>query len=251
MTLERRVAKVELTLTPAQAVVLWLEETLQHGSLRAYVHWLKEQPNSADPLVRLPRQVRQAVQDALKGYPKQHVAVAIERAERDVIFLYKLFMAVNARVLEARKADALGYLWLLERLRRLGDTPPAQLRKEAASWREHALPRAGEAYALAGAVEGLAERYFGGHTPLLPDEAEGLAQATQGWDALLAMYTDQLWKLPAKQQHALALTPEIARRGGAALAAHDSMSLVVLAKAETLQLLGDYKGAALLVEPYL
>jgi len=26
---------------------------------------------------------------------------------------------------------------------------------------------------------------------------------------------------------------------------------VVLAKAETLQLLGDYKGAALLVEPYL
>lgn len=53
--------------------------------------------------MRLPRQVRQAVQDARKGRPKGDIAAAVERAERDVTFLFQLFMAVNSRVLVERR----------------------------------------------------------------------------------------------------------------------------------------------------
>ena len=239
---DKRLVKVEYSLTPKQAVVLWLEETLQHGSVQAYAHWLKDQPASAYPLFRRPGQVRQAVKDAMRGRPREVIERAVERAERDVTFLFKLFMAVNARVLVEQRTDALGYLWLLERLRRLWDAPPTVLRKEAAAWREHALLLVSEAYALAGMVEGLAQRYFGGHTLLFPAEAEGVAQATQAWDTLLAMYTDHLYLLPPKQRQALALTPEFARAGGCLLVSHDVEFLVAQAKAETLQLLGDYEG---------
>ena len=43
-SLETRLDRVEQGLTPQQAIVLWLEETHQHGSLLAFVAWLKEQP---------------------------------------------------------------------------------------------------------------------------------------------------------------------------------------------------------------
>lgn len=113
------------------------------------------------------------------------------------------------------------------------------------------MPLAGETYALATAIEDVARRYFEGLVPLFPAEAEGVAQATQAWDGLLEMYTDQLYPLPPKQRKALALTPEIARAGGGLLVSHDVAYLVAQAKAETLQLMGDYDGAATLVEPYL
>lgn len=127
----KRLDKLEGSLTPKQAMLLWLEEAQQHGSLQGHARWLKEQPDSAYPLSRLPRQVRQAVQEAHKGQPREQITAAVQRAERDVIFLFKLFMGVNARVLAARKEDALGYLWLLERLRRLWDAPRIRLRQEA------------------------------------------------------------------------------------------------------------------------
>ena len=247
----KRLDKVEGSLTPKQAMLLWLEEAQPHGSFQSFARWLKEQPDSAYPMSRLPRQVRQAVQEARKGQPREAISAAVQRAERDVIFLFKLFMGVNARVLSARKEDALGYLWLLERLRRLWDAAAPQLRKDAATWREHALPLAGETYALATAIENIAQRYFEGLVPLFPAEAEGMAEAVQAWDTLLAMYNDLLGLLPAKQQRALALTPEMARAGSGLLVSHDVGFLVAQAKAETLQLMGDYDGAATLVEPYL
>jgi len=250
VTQQHRLDKVETSLTPTQAMVLWLEEAMAHGSLQGFAHWLKDQPASAYPLMRLPRQVRQAVQDAHKGYPRPQIAIAVEQAERDVTFLFKLFLGVNARVLAARKADALGYLWLLERLRRLWGAQPAQLHKQAAPWREHALALAAEAYALAATVESLTQRYFGGRLVLFPAEADGVAQSTQGWDALLVMYTDQLYPLSAKQRKALVLTSELARASAASLAEHESAYLVAQAKAETLQLMGDFEGAARLVEPF-
>ena len=87
--------------------------------------------------------------------------------------------------------------------------------------------------------------------PLFPAEAEAVAQATQAWNTLLAMYTDQVEQLTPKQRQALTLTPEMARSAAQGLAQHNTTFLVAQAKGETLQLMGDYDGAARLVEPYL
>ena len=248
---ERRLAKIEISLSPTQAVLLWLEEAHQHGSLQGYARWLKEQPEAAYPLVHLPRQVRNAVRDAARGQRRQDIDALILRAERDVTFLFKLFMEAHARVLDARKADALGTVWLLERLRRFSTATRQQLREEASTWRELALPLAAESFALTEMVETVERRYFGGHAVLFPDEADHLAQSNQCWNTVLALYADGLERLPAKQRAYVALRPETVCAAGKLLAAHDTQHAIAKAKAGTLQLMGDYAGAAALVDSFL
>jgi hypothetical protein len=50
----RRIEKIEGSLTPRQAVLLWLEEASQSASLREYVLSIKDGPDSGFPLFRLP-----------------------------------------------------------------------------------------------------------------------------------------------------------------------------------------------------
>jgi hypothetical protein len=53
----RRIDKIAGSLTPRQAVLLWLEEAAQSASLREYVLAIKDGPDSAFPMFRLPDQV--------------------------------------------------------------------------------------------------------------------------------------------------------------------------------------------------
>ena len=246
----RRLQKIETSLTPTQAVLLWLDDTLQHGSLIEHARWLKEQPEAAYPLVRLPRQVRQAVREAAKGQPRDQVDVLIRQAERDVTFLYELWSLLTAKVVEAQRPHALAFLFLLERFRRLLD-PGKQKPTEMAFWREHALPLAGEVYALATVVEQIQRQYFGGRPVLFADDAAILASTTEDWDNLLAMYRDHVEQLPSKQRRALALTAAFVRDAGRQLGERDTRFLVAHAKAETLRLLGDHLAAANLMEQYV
>ena len=48
-----RLDKVETSLTPAQAVLLWMQEAHAFGSMRAYAEWVVEQPAASYPLYRL------------------------------------------------------------------------------------------------------------------------------------------------------------------------------------------------------
>ncbi len=66
-TNKQRLAKIETSLTPKQAVLLWMEEAHKAGSVHKYALSLKGQPDSAFPLVKLPKQVEQAVRDSMKG----------------------------------------------------------------------------------------------------------------------------------------------------------------------------------------
>jgi hypothetical protein len=51
---KRRLAKVEGTLSPTAATLLWLSEAHGFPTLPAYVAWLIDQPASAAPLYRVP-----------------------------------------------------------------------------------------------------------------------------------------------------------------------------------------------------
>ncbi len=55
MSSERRLARLEGTLSPTAAALLWLTEAHGFGTLVAYVAWLIDQPASAAPLYRVPR----------------------------------------------------------------------------------------------------------------------------------------------------------------------------------------------------
>ena len=59
--IDRRLAKVEAGLSPQQAVLLWMQDAHQFGTVKAYSLSVKDLPFGRYPLVVLPRQVSEAV----------------------------------------------------------------------------------------------------------------------------------------------------------------------------------------------
>ena len=118
-TNKQRLAKIETSLTPKQAVLLWMEEAHKAGSVHKYALSLKGQPDSAFPLVKLPKQVEQAVRDSMKGQKREWVDRALQRAIKDVIFLFKLQFQANIDFMREKQTISFILAWLLEKLRRL------------------------------------------------------------------------------------------------------------------------------------
>ena len=76
----RRIEKIEDSRTPRQAVLLWVDEASQLGSLRDYILSIKDGPDSAFPMFRLPGQVEQSVRQCREGLRALHRGV--RRSER-------------------------------------------------------------------------------------------------------------------------------------------------------------------------
>jgi hypothetical protein len=92
--------KLEVSLTPKQAILLWMEEAHQYDTMEQYVQSLKPGPESAWPLAILPDKVATSVEQAMKGRPKQEVNRVARRAIRNVLFLFHLHQQVNRKFME-------------------------------------------------------------------------------------------------------------------------------------------------------
>jgi hypothetical protein len=68
---KRRLDKLEVSLTPKQAILLWMEEAHRHDTMEQYARSLKPGPDSAWPLAILPDKVSKAVEQAMKGRPNR------------------------------------------------------------------------------------------------------------------------------------------------------------------------------------
>src|SRR5919106_1984750 len=99
-TSKRRLDKLEVSLTPKQAILLWMEEAHQYDTMEQYVRFLKPGPESAWPLAVLPEKVATAVEQAMKARPRQEVARMARQAIRDVLFLFHLHQGVNQKFME-------------------------------------------------------------------------------------------------------------------------------------------------------
>lgn|GEM_PF-1059107 len=115
----RRLERITTSLSPTQAVCLWLTEAHQHGSLFAYTQWLLDQPDDTYPLVKMPRQVVEAVRTAMKGKPREDVDREIYCVQRDVLFLFQLAIGLNTRALEIAQTLRLKGLLLAEQFHSL------------------------------------------------------------------------------------------------------------------------------------
>jgi hypothetical protein len=141
---DRRLDKIEASLTPKQAFLLWLEEAHEHGSLARYVMLMRCQPIERHPYQRLPRQVEQAVRERSKktgpdvsetiypgrGLQKAAKERAIEgeviHAIREVAFYIELHTALTGRVSAEWKAMALQTLLALNLNRELVGPDPTK-----------------------------------------------------------------------------------------------------------------------------
>ena len=96
MTLNKRLDKLERALTPKQAVILWLQSTMQYRNVLEYVQFLRNQPESEAPIYKITKQISQSIREAMKGEPQRAIEQAVYRADRDVYFLINLRNQVNS-----------------------------------------------------------------------------------------------------------------------------------------------------------
>jgi hypothetical protein len=119
MTLAKRLEAVEDNLTPQEAVIRWIREAHEFGSMESYARWLIDQPDDVYPLIRMPQQVVGAVKARNKGVPDIKLRPEFYRVQKDVLFLYFLHKMVEMKALIDHEAIQLRVLILVKEIRAL------------------------------------------------------------------------------------------------------------------------------------
>jgi len=98
MTLERRVAKIEESLSPTQLVLRWLAEAHAYGDVPDYVTSLLAQEPPVAPLDRLAREAERSARTGMRGKKPELVEAAVRSALRETAFRFELVMRINVTV---------------------------------------------------------------------------------------------------------------------------------------------------------
>jgi hypothetical protein len=106
---QRRVRRIELSLTPQQVVMVWLKNALQAGSLEEGVRARHSPPHR----IAVANAVYDTVRSSMKGQPEPLVERAIRQAQREADLLYLLIVYTNIAVLEDREQRRREYVFLL------------------------------------------------------------------------------------------------------------------------------------------
>jgi len=184
MTLVRRLAAVETSLSPTQLVLRWLDEAHAFGDLESYVRSQLAEPSAEGPLDRLAREAVSGVRASLRGKRPEIIDGAIRSALRETVFRFDLVMRIlvtthdlleREGLIEAALSAHLALLTSEGRAQRRRDPTYQErfvTRRDLLTFRVRELRAAQEARAV---VEG---RYLAGHTALFTD-------AVKAWDEQL------------------------------------------------------------------
>jgi hypothetical protein len=273
VAVERRLDQITGALTPQEAVLVLMDELHAHGSMQTYAVSLKGQPEEMLPLTRLLDQVEQTARTSVtEKKPSDRLGRAVRVAVRDAHFLYTLMIAVNAHYLEQQRV-----FWLLTLLaseRAYGLMHQRALRPERIGRRLAVVQEAAlEVYRFTGAVTLVAERSFGGRSPLFPEQAADLARLEHQMERLIALHNDAVEWLRFEQEGATVARKRAAPAQGRTAPTADVLpplldgatlraaaqpaarglarSLEDRARADTLIYLGEHEQAVGIIQPYL
>ena len=219
MSMERRLDDLkDKSLTPREAVILWMQEAHQFGSFVDYGRWLTDQPDEAYPLIRMPEQVVGAIRAKNKGVSDTELRDQFFAVQRDLLFLYYLHSQANLRASSDHEPLSLRVIMLIREIRALtlesygldelrrGRTgveagvqkrPGKKDREAREGYRAHLerwLPEAMEVRrricVFLMATDLLSRRYFAGHDILYPETREDLTWNLATIANLLDTYAD-------------------------------------------------------------
>jgi hypothetical protein len=177
MTLSRRVAAIETSLSPTQLVLRWLSEAHSFADIESYVASLLAKDPPVAPLDRLAREATRGARNATHGKRPEVIDAAVRRVLRETVFRYELVLRINVTTHELIDREALidaalsAHVALLtsedNRTRRADPTYAERFatRRDLLAFRVGELRAEQEARAL---VEG---RYLDGTSALFPDVA--------------------------------------------------------------------------------
>lgn len=200
MTVTRRLAVLETSLTPTRRVVAWLDEAHALGDLTAYVESLLDQPPEAAPINRLAREAASAARTAGRGRPAEVIDAAVRTALRETIFRYELVMRINVTGHELMDRALLLYTALAAQLALLAGEKRAAPRSgpDHLGWlaqcRDLAMRQVTELLGAQEARSTVEGRYLDGHAALFPDTVAAWAEQLQ-MAQTLAVMADRLAEL--------------------------------------------------------
>lgn len=183
---DRRLAKLEATLPPREAVLYWLAEVHEHGSLDAYMAWLLHQPASRAPAIVIIERARAAARWTHAGEPRSVVRGAEDRAVADAVFLFMLIIELERMATEMIRIGTLR-LVALRWEHRARTAEGASDPKGWKAWRNAVRDLADELSRIEAARRRLQDRYLDGRTVIAPDMVVawralcGGADSRRGW----------------------------------------------------------------------
>jgi hypothetical protein len=115
-TTERRLAKVEASLTPLELIRRWLADAHRHDDFSAYAQALYPKGIEGLPLDRLVREARESAEATYRGRSQDERSKAAQAAMRRTLFLYQLVLRIWTLAEEALEREGLRYAALTAHL---------------------------------------------------------------------------------------------------------------------------------------
>jgi hypothetical protein len=203
---ERRLDRIESSLTPKQAFLLWLEEARAHGSLTGYVLAQRGQPIEHHPYQRLPTQVEQAVRERHKAEKstdpyerrsdrraqrERQIEGEVIRGVREVAFFIELHTALTGRFSAEWKAMALQTLLALGMSRDL--MKEKELSQDQIDKARHWVVQSAGDLLMAQSIAGkLADQYTDGRSLLFPEQERHLTESIETALWLIEHFNDHM-----------------------------------------------------------
>jgi hypothetical protein len=182
VTLARRVAAVELTLSPTELVLRWLEEAHGFGSLEAYLRSIIADPALVPPADELARAAASGARASLRGKGSEAIGKAVDGAIRETIFRFELVLRINTVSHELIDRQMLLNGVFSAQLAMLATDGKDAGRRDIAylerftQLRQLIIGRLDKLKAAGQARLSVEERYLAGHPALFPD---GIAAWTE------------------------------------------------------------------------
>jgi hypothetical protein len=177
MSLDRRLSKIDDTLTPTQLVLRWLAEAHAYGDLVRYVNSLLADDPPVAPLDRLAREAVHGARAAMRGKRPELVDAAVRSALRETVFRFELVMKINVAAHELLDREELISALFASQLAMLlhdggGKHPPDDSHLSRLELcRRLTLLQVNELLASREARASVEARYLDGHSALFPDIA--------------------------------------------------------------------------------
>ena len=230
----KRIEKIQVACSPAQAVYLHMEEATRFPSMDGFARW-QMQPGNTEQVQKRWKSVGEDIERSLKKakWDSQSIWQAKHLAGREISFLLQLFHNVNIKVYEEEKETHLTISLLAFQAIAVETMPNTE--DLAMTWRTLLSQTLTRVYLKRTGIEQLSRQYYGGRRILFPDAARKLDQAIQYLEALVASKA----KLDGKPPVDLQRLQEQAQEHWIAWAG----PIVTMSKAEALRSIGEEKQA--------
>jgi hypothetical protein len=248
MSQDKRVKKLETSLTPKQRILLWLEEALKFENSE-YFEQLFTSPTSGSLRHEIADNVALAVGPHLKNsdWNARGAAGAELQAEKRVTFLMVLAFETNFAV-QLQQSQPYAALLGLQLPLMCKEFQEQGIADSAAwnTWRSTLINQLRDLWLLRSMINKIREQYFDGHDILFVDNASILAKSIEFMDYIVEFYNSLGGNPPA--WHAIDTVNLQTEVEGQVPAAVERT--VAVAKATTLLRFGDWAAASRVLEPH-